>query len=271
MAAELNATVTMRYEINHGLLVLQVTPDQEMQPFEAGQYTVLGLPGAAPRHHAADPEEPPSAPDKLIRRAYSIASSSLQGRYFEFFVAMVRSGALTPRLFALQQGDRIFLGRKVVGMFTLNDVPEGKDIVFVGTGTGLAPYLSMLRSRYAFDAGHRTVVVHGARVAYDLGYRSEMEGLAARYENFTYLPIIDHPERDPGWTGPVGYVNRFFTEGTVAGHLGHDLDPASTVVFLCGNPMMIDGMLDYLVGLGFRKHSRQQPGDIFVEEFWKQD
>jgi ferredoxin--NADP+ reductase len=271
MAADLNATVSMRYEINHGLLVLQVTPDEELPPFKAGQYTVLGLPGSAPRHHAADPEDPPSDPDKLIKRAYSIASSSLQGRFFEFFVALVRTGALTPRLFALQQGDRVFLGRRVVGMFTLADVPEGKDIVFVGTGTGLAPYISMLRSRYAFDAGHRTVVVHGARVGYDLGYRSELEGLASRFENFTYLPIIDHPDRDPGWTGPVGYVNRFFAEGTVETHLGHDLSPENTVVFLCGNPMMIEGMLVDLEGRGFRKHSRKEPGEIFVEEFWKSE
>jgi len=271
MAVELNATVTMRYEINHGLLVLQVSPDEEMQPFVAGQYTVLGLPGSAPRHHAADPEDPPADPDKLIKRAYSIASSSLQGRYFEFFVALVRTGALTPRLFALQPGERVFLGRRVVGMFTLADVPPGRDIVFVGTGTGLAPYLSMLRSRYAFDAGHRTVVVHGARVGYDLGYRSELEGLAARYEGFTYLPIIDQPERDPGWTGPVGYVNRFFDEGAVAEHLGHELSPENTVVFLCGNPMMIEGMMAYLGDLGLRKHSRKEPGEIFVEEFWKAD
>lgn len=269
MPVDLNATVTMRYEINHGLLVLQVTPDQEMQPFVAGQYTTLGLPGSAPRHHAADPEEPSPPADKLIRRAYSIASSSLQGKYFEFFVALVRDGALTPRLFALNQGDRVHLGRRIVGMFTLDDVPPGKNIVFVATGTGLAPYLSMLRSRYAFDAGHHTVIVHGSRVSYDLGYRTELEGMAARFEHFHYLPIIDHPERDPSWTGEVGYVNRFFTEGTVARLLGHPLTPDRAVVFLCGNPLMIDGMMTLLGSLGFRKHTRQEPGEIFVEEFWK--
>lgn len=269
MSSELNATVSMRYEINHGLLVLQVTPDEELPPFLAGQYTTLGLLGSAPRHHAADREDPPSPPDKLIRRAYSIASSSLQGKYFEFFVALVRGGALTPRLFALQQGDRLHLGRRIVGMFTLDEVPPGKDIVFVATGTGLAPYLSMLRSRYAFDAGHHTVVVHGSRVSYDLGYRTELEGMNARYEHFHYLPIIDQPERDPGWTGEVGYVNRFFADGTVAERLGHPLTPDRTVVFLCGNPLMIDGMMALLGELGFRKHSRKEPGEIFVEEFWK--
>jgi len=109
MAAELNATVTMRYEINHGLMVLQVTPDEEMPPFKAGQYTVLGLPGSASRTHLAEPEGPPADPDKLIKRAYSVASSSLQGRYFEFYVALVRTGALTPRLFAVGQGERIHI------------------------------------------------------------------------------------------------------------------------------------------------------------------
>jgi ferredoxin--NADP+ reductase len=269
MSSDLNATVTMRYEINHGLLVLQVTPDEEVPPFQAGQYTTLGLLGAASRWHAADPEPTPPPPDKLIRRAYSITSSSLQGKYLEFFVALVRSGALTPRLFALNQGDRIHVGRRIVGMFTLDDVPPGKDIVFVATGTGLAPYLSMLRSRYAFDAGHRTVVVHGSRVAYDLGYRTELEGMAARYRNFHYLPIIDHPERDPGWTGEVGFVNRLFEDGTVARRLEHPLTPDRSVVFLCGNPLMIESMLELLARMGFRKHSRQAPGEIFVEEYWK--
>jgi len=271
MSAELNATVTMRYEINHGLLVLQVSPDEEMQPFEAGQYTVLGLPGSAPRHHTSDPEDTPPAPAKLIKRAYSIASSSLQGRFFEFYVAMVRTGALTPRLFALQQGDRIFLGRRVVGMFTMAEVPDHHDVVLVATGTGLAPYISMLRSRYQFESGRRTVVVHGSRVSYDLGYRSEVEGLAARYDSFTYLPIIDMPERDPSWTGQVGFVNRFFEEGIVADALGHPIDPETTSVFLCGNPMMVQGMMAYLADRRFRLHSRQEPGQLFVEEFWKDD
>lgn len=271
MASELNATVTMRYEINHGLLVLQISPDMEMSPFEAGQYTVLGLPGSAPRFHVADPDDTPPDPDKIIKRAYSIASSSMQGQFFEFFVALVRTGALTPRLFALQPGDRVFLGRRVVGMFTMKEVPDDHDVVLVATGTGLAPYISMLRSRFTFETGRRTVVVHGSRVSYDLGYRSEVEGLAARYDSFHYMPVIDQPERDPGWSGDVGYVNGFFEDGRVAAALGHPVDPANTSVFLCGNPLMVNGMMSHLGDLGFKKHSRREPGQLFVEEFWKDD
>jgi ferredoxin--NADP+ reductase len=269
MPAEMNATVTRRDEINHGLLVLRVTPDEELPPFTAGQYTVLGLPGSAPRSGYAEPEDPPADPDKIIKRAYSIASSSLAGEYLEFYVALVRTGALTPRLFAARSGDRIWMGMRIVGMFTLDDVPAGNHLVFVATGTGLAPYLSMLRSAYEFDADRTTIVCHAARVSWDLGYRSELEGMAARYPNFHYLPIIDETDRDPGWQGRVGFVNSLVEDGTIAGHLGQDLDPANTSIFLCGNPLMVDSMMALLSGLGFTKHTRQQPGSLLVEEYWK--
>ncbi len=269
MPSELNATVTRRDEINHGLLVLQVTPDEELPPFRPGQYTVLGLPGSAPRSAYAEPEDPPADPGKLIKRAYSIASSSLQGSYLEFYIALVRTGALTPRLFAARTGDRIWMGSRIVGMFTLDDVPAGNHVVFVATGTGLAPYLSMLRSAYEFDAGRTTIACHAARVSWDLGYRSELEAMAARYPNFHYLPIIDENDRDPEWRGRVGFVNSLVEDGTIAGLLGRDLDPTNTSVFLCGNPLMIESMMELLGRRGFTKHTRQRPGSLFVEEYWK--
>jgi len=159
----------------------------------------------------------------------------------------------------------------VVGMFTMEEVPDDHDVVLVATGTGLAPYISMMRSRYRFEGDRRTVVVHGARVSYDLGYRSEMEGLAARHEGFSYFPVIDMPERDPSWTGATGYVNQFFEDGRVEGALGHPVDPERTSVFLCGNPHMVDGMMRHLGDAGFRKHTRREPGQLFVEEYWKDD
>jgi len=269
MSDQLNATITMRIEINHGLLVLRVVPDEELSPFKPGQYTVLGMPGSAPRSPHAEPEDPPADPDTIIKRAYSIASSSHQGEYLEFYIALVHTGALTPRLFAAREGDRVWLGKRIVGMFTLDDVREGNDLVLMATGTGLAPYLSMLRSAYEFDADRTTVVCHAARVSWDLGYRSELEGMAARYANFHYLPIIDEKDRDPQWRGEVGFINRFVEEGTIAGLLGHAFDPSRTSVFLCGNPLMVDSVLDLLAARGFTKHSRTTPGSVFVEEYWK--
>ena len=269
MANEMNATVLKVSQLNHGLLVLRVKPDGELSEFLPGQYTVIGLPGSAPRVDHADPESEPADPEKLIKRAYSITSSSTQGEYLEFYVALVYGGALTPRLFALQEGDRIWLGKKIVGMFTMKDVTAGHDIVFVATGTGLAPYLSMLRSAYGFDDGHKTVVIHGARVSWDLGYMRDLTGLATRYPGFHYLPIIDEHERDPEWPGKVGFVNEYFDDGTLERLLGHRWDPERTSVFLCGNPLMIQAMESRLVGDGFKLHKRKDPGNIFVEKYWE--
>jgi ferredoxin--NADP+ reductase len=275
MPVELNATLTARSDLHHGLLIIRVQPDFELAPFKPGQYTVLGLPSSAPRSALADPPAPiaeagnGAGDDKLIKRAYSIASSSRQGEYLEFFVALVRSGELTPRLFALNPGDRLHLGAKIVGMFTLEDVPLGHDILMVATGTGLAPYISMLRSSYDFDAGHRTIVIHAARNSWDLGYRNELEALASRWPNFHYLPVISDPEREPTWRGRTGLVYEFFDDDTVERLLGRPIAPGRLGCFLCGNPRMVEGMLARLGDLGFRKHSRREPGDVFVEEFWK--
>lgn len=272
MAPELNATVTKRSEINHGLLVLQVEPDFELPEFKPGQYTVLGMPGSARRIDYAEPETTNGGgttpdPDKLIKRAYSIASSSLEGEYLEFYVALVSSGALTPRLFALEVGDRVFLGKKMTGMFTLDDAPPGRDILFVATGTGLAPYLSMLRSAYRFEE-RTTVVMHGARVSWDLGYRNNLEGLAAAWPRFHYLSCIDEPTRDPAWRGTVGRVYHFFEDGTLESLLGRPIASDRDAVFLCGHPEMIKGMEAMLGEKGFSVHSRKSPGSIFVEKYW---
>lgn len=268
MLDELNATVTRYDEINHGLLVLRVKPDFELPNFVAGQYVVLGVPGSYPRADYALPEEEPWDPDTIIKRAYSISSSSQQGEFLEFYIALVHSGALTPRLFALKAGDRVWLGNKIVGMFTLEDVTPGHDIIFIATGTGLAPYLSMLRSNYRFEDGHQTIAIHGARVSWDLGYMRDLSALAAKWENFHYLPIIDEVDRDPDWPGKTGFVYEYIKDGTVAKILGHDMDPRMTSVFLCGNPLMVKSMEQMLIERGFRIHKRRDPGNIFVEKFW---
>ena len=271
MTTALNATVIHREELHHGLLILRVKPDGGTPAFLPGQYAVLGLPAEAARHECAEPEASTAfKPGKIIKRAYSIASSSLEGEYLEFYVAMVYSGALTPRLFALEEGDRIWLGRKITGMFTLADVTPGHDLIFVATGTGLAPYVSMLRSAYRFGGGFQTLVLHGARHSWDLGYRRELEALAAHYHDLHYYPMISRPVDDPYWQGETGYVSKFFANGRLGSLLDHDLDPTRTSVFLCGNPRMILDMEEALGARGFKLHSRRERGNVFSEKYWNE-
>lgn len=269
-ASALNAVVSQRTEVAPGLIILQVVPDGwDFPDYEGGQFAVIGLPGAARRFHFSDPEEPPREPDKLIKRAYSIASSSVPGEYLEFYVALVGSGALTPRLFELKTGDRLWLGPKATGMFRLDQAPADCHVVFVATGTGLAPYMSMLRSELVCGGKRRFAVIHGARHSWDLGYRAELRTLSNVCPNFDYLPVVSQPDEEPiAWKGMGGWVQDCWRAGAVAKEWGFAPSPQDTHVFLCGNPSMIRAMLETLGQEGYTEHSKESPGQIHVEKYW---
>ncbi|NJN64050.1 MAG: ferredoxin--NADP reductase [Acidobacteria bacterium] len=238
--------------------------------FTPGQFAVLGLPGSAPRHPLADAvEDPLPEADKLIRRSYSIASGSVERDELEFFVTMVRSGALTPRLFALGVGDPLWLGPKITGSFTLDEVPAGQDLVLVATGTGLAPYMSMLRSGLLHGPPRKTAVLLGARHSWDLGYREELEVLARAFDAFTFHPTVSRPGEEPlPWTGHTGYVQDLWTRGVVAEAWGSRPSSDTCHFLLCGNPAMIEDMTKLLTEEGFREHKKREPGQIHAEKYW---
>lgn len=270
MAVELNAIVQHRMEVAPGLLILRVSPDGWQTPeFIPGQFTVIGLPGSAPRVAQSEPEAEAADPEKLIKRAYSIASSSTEKQYIEFYVRLVHSGALSPRLFQLRVGDRIWISPKATGMFTLNDAPADKHIVFFATGTGLAPYMSMLRTDMECGSGRKYAVVHGAENSWDLGYQSELLTIQRFCPDFSYTPVIDKPHKEvTPWSGEVGFVNKIWQEKTLENKWGMKLTPDNCRVFLCGNPLMIKGMVELLEIEGFTEHTRRTPGSIILEKFW---
>ena len=266
----LNAVVVNRLEVAPGLMVLRVAADGwELPEFTPGQFAVLGLPAEAVRCAAADPEEERSNPRWMIRRAYSIASSSVAREYFEFFINLVRSGELTPRLFALAPGDRIWLGPKVTGAFTLDEARPDSHLVLVATGTGLAPYMSMLRTMLPVTSERRIAVLLGARHSWDLGYHTELLTMERQNPGLSYLPTISRPggEVRP-WHGRVGHVLEAWRDGAIELAWGFPPTPQSTSVFLCGNPQMIEDMAVLLTGEGYREHSRRCPGEFFVERYW---
>jgi ferredoxin/flavodoxin---NADP+ reductase len=266
----LNAVVIQKETLTPRLMILRVAfADGEEPPdFEAGQYTVLGLPPSAPRCALSTAERYPPDPDKMIRRAYSIASSSLQHEFLDFYINLVSDGALTSRLFALNTGDRLWLSSRVVGMFTLADVPREKNIVMVATGTGLAPYMSMLSTHLECGGENRVAVLHGAYHSWDLGYRSELLAIQHICPNFTYTATIDHPEDEPvPWHGCTGWVQDLWRQGVVAENWGFPPTPENTDVFLCGNPNMIEEMVALLGEEGFKEHRSNESGEIHVERY----
>lgn len=267
---QLNAVVLQREEVASGFLILRVAPRGWPLPaFKPGQYATLGLPGAAPRVDLADPDDPPVEPHKLIRRAYSVASSSTEGEYLEFYVTLVRSGSLTPRLFALRPGDPLFLGQKITGMFTLEMVRPDANLVLAATGTGLAPYMSMLRTLLPKLQDRRIAVVHGARHSWDLGYRAELTTMQRLCPWFSYVPVVAEPAAEPvAWNGRVGFVQDAWGAAVVEAAWGFAPTPDNTHVFLCGNPLMVGAMLESLAAAGFVEHTRKAPGQVHLERFW---
>jgi len=268
--AELNAIVTERHELGEEVWVIYVAPEGWALPgFEAGQYATLGLPGTAARWKGADPEPPLKHPEKLIKRAYSIVSSPVESDHLEFYLVLINSGSLTPRLFNLQPGDKLWLSPKIIGTFVLSRAPVNANLVFVATGTGIAPYVSMLRTILGPATTKKIALLHGVRASQDLGYKDEMLALERAHPNFTYVPVISRPQREAEpWKGRTGYVQHVWESGELKGNWGFAPAPENTHVFLCGSPGMIESVVKLLEKDGFAEHTRLRPGQIHLERYW---
>ncbi|MEM6393532.1 MAG: ferredoxin--NADP reductase [Planctomycetota bacterium] len=266
-----NATVTARDDLAPGLAVVRVAYKHNPVPdFTPGQYTTLGLTTQLPTNTPNG--NPPKRP-KLVRRAYSIASAPRTKDHIEFFIVQVDDGQLTPSLFDLYPGDDLFMDPRIKGQFTLDPVPPDQTLVMVATGTGLAPYLSMYRQFKDLPPGQRPwkhlVVLHGSRLAQDLGYHDELQTAAAHDPSLTYLATTTREPDDSPWTGLRGRVTEHLHPDRFHDLTGLPLDPQNTHVFLCGNPDMIDQAEAELTPLGFSTHTPRNPtGNLHFERYW---
>jgi ferredoxin--NADP+ reductase len=256
----LNATLIKRIQVTPDLLILRITPDSGVPDFKPGQYVALGLPSSAARYLGAPPERAPQEGDKLIKRAYSIGSSPSQRDYLEFYIAVVPDGGLTSRLAALTEGDRLFAQPKVTGTFTLDGVAPDRNLILVSTGTGLAPFMAMIRTNDVWSAGRDITVVHGVRYPSDFAYADELSGYQEA-RGLRYLPIASRSGIE--YSGAKGRVQALFEGGVLKP------EPSRDSVFLCGNPAMIEDLERYLTQeRGFTVHSKKTPGDLHIEKYW---
>lgn len=264
-----DATVVAISVHSDELRTFHVRPDSPLPPFITGQYVTLGLEGTVPRSGSVIDEHRLVDPAKMILRAYSIASPGDRVDELEFYVAHVPGGSLTPRLWSLNAGDRIQLGRRVIGNFTIARAQTSR-ILMVGTGTGIAPFIGFARQA-SKDPERQYVLLHGATQRRELGYYGELHALARNLPNFTYLPAISRPHLDPTWPGQTGRLTTYFQEGgsLLTAQSGFRLDPTETDVYLCGSPGMVRDIQGILDPLGYRKWSTTVNGALHIEEYWK--
>lgn len=264
-----NATVVAVTEFSPGLRTIHIRPDEPIAAFESGQYVTLGLEGSVPRSGACIEEGRPADPSKMVLRAYSIASPGDRTEELEFYVAHVPGGSMTPRVWSLEAGDRIQVGKRFVGHFTISKALT-KRILMVGTGTGIAPFIAFLR-----DAAHHPdtqyVLLHGATHRRELGYFGELHALGNALPNVTYLPAVSRPHLDPTWRGQTGRLTVYFQDdgALLKEKTGFELSPDSVDVYLCGSPGMVKDISTILEPRGYGKWSSAHPGALHVEEYWK--
>jgi ferredoxin--NADP+ reductase len=265
-----NAVIAQRITLTEHLIILKIKPRGWAIPaFAAGQFTQLGLSEAFIQSHVAPGESTLADADKLIKRSYSVASAPETGEYLEFYINLVPGGTFTPALFSLTVGDTLWMNPVFDGRLVMTHVPRHQRLFMIATGTGIGPFLSMLRSTELDLAARQVDLIHGVRYPADLAYADELRTLAADQPNFRYYPVVSRAgESALPWTGDRGHVQnvwqRHFQPLVETGAL----TPENTHIFLCGNPAMVMEMLGDLQASGFPRHLPRQPGAVHIERYW---
>ena len=245
-------TVTWVQHWTGSLFSFRTTRDPALR-FASGQFVMVGL----------EKED-----GKPLVRAYSIASPAWHEE-LEFYSIKVADGPLTSRLQKIQVGDQVLIGRKPTGTLVLDGLRPGKRLYMLGTGTGLAPWLSLARDPEVYERFDEVIVTHTVREVADLNYRELLSGALAEDEilgeliapKLKYYPTVT---REPFKT--EGRITDLIASGQLFRDLGvPSFDPAVDRVMLCGGPSVLADLKQQLLDLGYQEGSISSPGDFVLE------
>lgn len=248
-------TVTQVRPWTDSLFSFRTTRDRGYR-FVPGQFARLGV---------RDP-----ADGSVVWRAYSIASAAYD-EHLEFFSVVVPGGAFTSRLAKLKEGDPILVERKSYGFLTTDRFANGRDLWMLATGTGLAPFLSILHDFETWERYDNLVLVHSVRTQPELAYEDLIRGFeAAEYyaEHARKLRYARIVTREPVPGALRDRVTRLLASGVLEENIGVKLDQDRSRIMLCGNPEMVEDSRKLLVARGFRLSRRGDPGHLAVENYW---
>ena len=257
--AETKAKIIYTELLKEDLVVIRLVPVNGMPKYKTGQFLTIGLPVAAE--------------NKIVKRAYSIASHAENRDYFEFVIRWVRKplpGRVTTELFYLSVGDEVLLGDPTGEDLLIEDTysdgqPDNRRVVCVGGGTGLAPFIAFAHHFHDTNDKRQLVVLHGASYVDELSYKRlltdfENESIERGRDqwNFIYRAAISRPKEffNRSWVGHTGRVEQFFKpnkEGVspLDELVGEKVTPENTRIYICGYQGTIDGVMDFVSDRGF--------------------
>jgi ferredoxin/flavodoxin---NADP+ reductase len=252
MAAIATERVTHVHHWNESLFSFRTTRDPGFR-FENGHFVMLGLEIAG----------------KPLLRAYSIASPNWE-EHLEFLSIKVANGPLTSRLQHLSVGDEVLVSRKPTGTLVLHDLKPGRHLYLLGTGTGLAPFISIIQDPETYERFEKVVVAHGVRRVSDLAYMDFITRDLLQHEllgEFARSQLIYHPTVTREEFRNRGRLTDQISEGRLHTMVGlPPLDPAQDRFMLCGSPGMLQETRNLLDQRGFMVSPRTgEPGDYVIE------
>lgn len=221
--------------------------------FENGQFTMIGLKVA----------------ERPLLRAYSMVSASHEEQ-LEFFSIKVPDGPLTSRLQHLKAGDSVMVSRKPTGTLVLGNLLPGRRLYLLGTGTGLAPFLSLIKGPETYECFEQVVLVHGCRTVAELAYgdmistvlpNDEFLGETVRGQLVYFPTVTREPFRNRG------RITDLIESGELCGQLGlPPLDVTEDRVMMCGSPGLLQTARTLLEARGFREGVNAEPGHFAIEK-----
>lgn len=223
--------------------------------FRAGQFVRLGVRKAS---------------GCIVWRAYSLVSAS-HDDYLEFFSIVVPDGEFTSELSRLKAGDELLVEKQATGYLTLDRFPDGRDLWLIGTGTGLAPFLSILQDLEVWQRFERILLVYSARDRGELAYQEliaelpQREWLEGAGHKLQYIPIVTR-EQVPG--ALTKRVTTLIESGELERAAGLKLAPEHSRIMLCGNPQMIEDTRAVLKARDLNLALVRRPGQVAVENYW---
>jgi ferredoxin--NADP+ reductase len=223
--------------------------------FTAGQFARLGV----------------TKEDKTVWRAYSMVSSPYDEE-LEFFSIMVPGGEFTSELSHLKVGDSLMVDATAFGFLTLDRFHDGRDLWLLATGTGIAPYLSILNTPDVWQRYDNVVLVYSAREADELAYLDTIAGMrqhplwgAAAASKLRFVPVVTR-ERVEGALGRR--ITDMLLDGSLESAVGLTIDAAHARLMICGNPQMVSETRKILQARGLTVSRQSAPGQLAVEQFW---